>query len=215
MYFDNGSFTCHNRLGDICENDEEGSSTDNHSVIISMTDTCSTSKDEKIDVSMEFVPARIEYLNSQFLVFDINVAEQLMRECRIIVEAYGTSPDARADLRKYGAPFVLMPEQVASNTEDIPTERKDAELSKAHFIQLDDVALRKKAEMIAKGRKAKKLKRQANSGATAAALKIRRCDIVNVEVTVSEIDDAVKELSRPDNALKQEDTWFLPLCELL
>lgn len=36
-----------------------------------------------------------------------------MREYRIIAEAYGTSPEARADLRKYGTPFVLMPEQVA------------------------------------------------------------------------------------------------------
>nr|CTP80737.1 Bm4908 [Brugia malayi] len=80
---------------------------------ISMTDVCSTSKDEKFDVSMKCVPVRIEYLNSQFLVFDVNVVEQIMKECRIIAEAYGTSPNARADLRKYGAPFILMPEQVA------------------------------------------------------------------------------------------------------
>lgn len=44
---------------------------------------------------------------------------------------------------------------------------------------------------------------------------VRRCDIVDVEVTASEIDDAVKELSRPDIVPKQEDTWFLPLCEFL
>ncbi|VDM91811.1 unnamed protein product [Onchocerca ochengi] len=180
----------------------------------SMTDKCTTSKDHKLDISMKCIPTRIEYLNSQFLVFDVDVSEQLMRECRIITEACGTSPDARADLRKYGAPFILMPEQVANSTEDIPSEGKDAQLSSTHSTRLDDVALRKKAEMIAKGRKAKKLKRQTNSGATAAALKIRRCDIVNVEVTVSEIDDTMKEISRPGNTLKQGDTWFLPLCEL-
>lgn len=43
---------------------------------------------------------------------------------------------------------------------------------------------------------------------------VRRCDIVNVEVTASEIDDTVKELSNSDNISKQEDIWFLPLCEL-
>lgn len=37
----------------------------------------------------------------------------MLKECRIVAEAYGTSPDARADLRRYGAPFILMPEQVA------------------------------------------------------------------------------------------------------
>lgn len=36
-----------------------------------------------------------------------------MKECRIIAEACGTTPDARADLRRNGAPYVLMPEQVA------------------------------------------------------------------------------------------------------
>ncbi|VDN88294.1 unnamed protein product [Brugia pahangi] len=138
-----------------------------------MTDVCSTSKDEKFDVSMKCVPVRIEYLNSQFLVFDVNVVEQIMKECRIIAEAYGTSPNARADLRKYGAPFILMPEQVAVLSEyDIPTGRSNVELSKPHSIQLDDEVLRKKAEMMVKGRKAKKLKRQANSEATAAALKV-------------------------------------------
>ncbi|VDO44989.1 unnamed protein product [Onchocerca flexuosa] len=146
------------------------------------------------------------------------ISEQLMRECRIITEACGTSPDARADLRKCGAPFILMPEQVAvvklkNSTEDIPNERKNVQLSNTDSAWLDDAALRTKAEMIAKGRKAKKLKRQTNSGATAAALKIRRCDIVDVEVTVSEIDDTMKELSRPDNTLKQGDTWFLPLYD--
>ncbi|EJW85690.1 tRNA intron endonuclease [Wuchereria bancrofti] len=185
---------------------------DKHAVMTSVTETCSASKDEKLDVSMKCVPVRIEYLNSQFLVFDVNVAEQIMRECRIIAEAYGTSPNARADLRKYGAPFILMPEQVAvvqlkSNTEDIPIGRSNVELSRPHSIRLDDEALRKKAEMMAKGRKAKKLKRQANSEATAATLKVRRCDIVNVEVTASEIDDAVKELSEHDNTHKQGDIW--------
>ncbi|VDN87364.1 unnamed protein product [Brugia pahangi] len=169
---------------------------------------------------MKCVPVRIEYLNSQFLVFDVNVVEQIMKECRIIAEAYGTSPNARADLRKYGAPFILMPEQVAvvqlkNNTEDIPTGRSNVELSKPHSIQLDDEVLRKKAEMMVKGRKAKKLKRQANSEATAAALKVRRCDIVNVEVTDSEIDDAVKELSKHDNTHKEGDIWFLPLCKII
>ncbi|KAM3727535.1 putative tRNA-splicing endonuclease subunit [Dirofilaria immitis] len=77
------------------------------------TDKCSTSKDHKFGISMKCVPIRIEYLNSQFLVFDADMSEQLMKECRIITEACGTSPEARADLRKYGAPFVLMPEQVA------------------------------------------------------------------------------------------------------
>ncbi|VBB28235.1 unnamed protein product [Acanthocheilonema viteae] len=191
---------------------DEANSVGEHREAILVTDTCSTSTDDKIDISMKCTPARVEYLNSQFLVFDANVAEQ-MRECRIIAEACGTSPDARADLRKYGAPFVLMPEQVAVlvEYEDIPTERSDAEHSRACSTKLDHVALRKKAEMIAKGRKAKKLKRQANYGATAAALKVQRCDIINVKVTASEINDAVKELSTPYNISKQENTWFLPL----
>ncbi|CAG9539805.1 unnamed protein product [Cercopithifilaria johnstoni] len=194
---------------------DESNSMGEHREVASITDTCSTSRDDKIGISMKCVAARIEYLNSQFLVFDASVAEQMMRECRIIAEACGTSPDARADLRKYGAPFVLMPEQVAVlvEYEDIPTERRDAEHSRVHSTKLDDVALRKKAEMIAKGRKVKKLKRQANRGATAAALKVRRCDIVNVEVTASEIDDTVEELSKSDNIPKQEDTWFLPLYD--
>uniref|UniRef100_A0A0R3RSF6 tRNA-intron lyase n=1 Tax=Elaeophora elaphi TaxID=1147741 RepID=A0A0R3RSF6_9BILA len=197
----------------------EMNSTGEHQAVISFSDTCCTSKDDgKIDISSNFVPARIEYLNSQFLVFDASVAEKMIKECRIIAEACGASPNARADLRKYGAPFVLMPEQVAvvqlkDSTEDIPTERRDAGHSTAHSTQLDDVTLRKKAEMIAKGRKAKKLKRQADSGATAAVLKVRRCDIVNVEVTASEIDDTVKELSRLGRVSKQEDTWFLPVYD--
>ncbi|KAK6114478.1 tRNA intron endonuclease catalytic C-terminal domain family protein [Brugia pahangi] len=103
--------------------------------------------------------------------------------------------------------------QLKNNTEDIPTGRSNVELSKPHSIQLDDEVLRKKAEMMVKGRKAKKLKRQANSEATAAALKVRRCDIVNVEVTDSEIDDAVKELSKHDNTHKEGDIWFLPLYD--
>lgn len=36
----------------------------------STTETCSTLKYEKVDISVRSVPARIEYLNSQFLVFD-------------------------------------------------------------------------------------------------------------------------------------------------
>lgn len=47
-----------------------------------------------------------------------------------------------------------------------------------------------------------------------SVFKVRRCDIVDVEVTASEIDDAVMELSRSDSTLKQGDTWFLPLCKL-
>lgn len=62
--------------------------------------------------------------------------------------------------------------QLKSNTEDIPIEKRDAEHSEVHSTKWDEMELRKRAEMIAKGRKAKKLKRQADHGATAAALKV-------------------------------------------
>lgn len=62
--------------------------------------------------------------------------------------------------------------QLKSSVEHIPVERSDAEHLRVHATKLDNVELRKKAEMIAKGRKAKKLKREAHCGGTAAALKV-------------------------------------------
>ncbi|VDN37628.1 unnamed protein product [Gongylonema pulchrum] len=58
-------------------------------------------------------PIRIEYLNSQFLVFDAVAAQEIVKKCRIIVEASGVCPDNRADCTKSGTPFILMPEQAA------------------------------------------------------------------------------------------------------
>lgn len=49
---------------------DEANAVDEHRSAASTTDTCSTSKDDETDISMKYVPARIEYLNSQFLVFD-------------------------------------------------------------------------------------------------------------------------------------------------
>lgn len=47
----------------------ETNSMDEHRAI---TDTCLLSGDDETDISMKCSPARIEYLNSQFLVFDAN-----------------------------------------------------------------------------------------------------------------------------------------------
>uniref|UniRef100_A0A915Q5X4 U6 snRNA-associated Sm-like protein LSm2 n=1 Tax=Setaria digitata TaxID=48799 RepID=A0A915Q5X4_9BILA len=189
-----------------------------------MVDESSTSKHQLretlkyygADISNKDMPARIEYLNSQFLVFDSDVASYLMRNYRIVTEACGTSPEARADLRKCGAPFVFMPEQVAVLVEyedSRPTEEMDTEFPTSHSTPVDDVSLRKKAELIAKGRKVKELKRQADGAASAATLKVRRCEIDGVEVTASEIDDTLKELSKTDNSFSQSDTWLLPLYD--
>lgn len=49
---------------------DEANSTDEHQLAISVTDMCSTSKDDKLNIPIKCVPVRVEYLNSQFLVFD-------------------------------------------------------------------------------------------------------------------------------------------------
>ncbi|MFH4973690.1 hypothetical protein AB6A40_000399 [Gnathostoma spinigerum] len=52
-----------------------------------------------------------------------------------------------------------------------------------------------KAMMIAKGRKAKQLKRKTHSGAHSAILKIRKTDLNNIKVTDEELKAVVDELS--------------------
>ncbi|VDM50485.1 unnamed protein product [Toxocara canis] len=57
-----------------------------------------------------------------------------------------------------------------------------------------ELANREMAVQVAKGRKAKQLKRKVVEEGTASARKVRRCDLVDVEVTEEEVEAAFKEL---------------------
>ncbi|VDN00889.1 unnamed protein product [Thelazia callipaeda] len=184
-------------------------------------------------------PVKIEFQNSQFLVFDINVARHMLQEFRITAEAFGTSSESRASIRKCGAPFVLMPEQVVgkhrgvyltlllfiilsfglamvvrlkSNLEGISNEVKNIELPNFKSSLNDEEDLRKRAEIIAKGRKIKRLKREGLIKIN-HIFRVRRRDVDSVEVTASEVDETLKELSKIRESCPPKDIWYFPLCD--
>lgn len=74
--------------------------------------SCNTSEGNSASIQTKREVTQIEFLNSQYLVFDASIAQRLLEECRIVSEACGTSFEARADFKKLVSPFVFMPEQV-------------------------------------------------------------------------------------------------------
>uniref|UniRef100_A0A915A7Q4 tRNA-intron lyase n=1 Tax=Parascaris univalens TaxID=6257 RepID=A0A915A7Q4_PARUN len=78
----------------------------------------------------------------------------------------------------------------------------------------EELLPREMAVQVAKGRKAKQLKRKAVEGGTAKALKVRRCDLVDIEVTEEEVDAVFNELLLSKKTPSPYfDGWIVPLFE--
>ncbi|VDN19148.1 unnamed protein product, partial [Gongylonema pulchrum] len=94
--------------------------------------------------------------------------------------------------------------------EAVNIARSGTDSQSATVPPVNDAERKAKAEMIAKGRKAKKLKRQANSEASA----VRRCDLENIEVTAEEINDVMKELAKAASTSEPREIWHTPLYDI-